>query len=226
MKQETGNKAKLGILVFSSILILIAGIYFIGQRQQLFNSTFLISGVFKDISGLQVGNNVRFSGITIGIIENIEQISDSTVRVDMLINKQSQKFIKKDAKAIIGSDGLMGNKILILIAGTSGKPQIADNDFVETTQPISMDEILFKINLMSENAVDITDDLAVIMDNIREGRGTVGKLFSDSAFAQGIDETLVNIKQGAGGFKKNMDAASNNILLKGFFKKKKKDKNK
>lgn len=222
MKQEKGNKAKLGILVFSSILILIAGIYFIGQRQQLFNSTFLISGIFKDISGLQVGNNVRFSGITIGIIENIEQISDSTVRVDMLINKQSQKFIKKDAKAIIGSDGLMGNKILILIAGTSGKPQIADNDFVETTQPISMDEILFKINLMSENAVDITDDLAVIMDNIREGRGTVGKLFSDSTFAQGIDETLVNIKQGAGGFKKNMDAASNNILLKGFFKKKKK----
>lgn len=220
MKKDTGNKAKLGILVFSSILILIAGIYFIGQRQQLFNSTFQISGVFKDISGLQIGNNVRFSGITIGIIEDIEQISDSTVRVDMLINKQSQKFIKKDAKAIIGSDGLMGNKIMIIIAGTSGKPQIADNDFVETIQPISMDEILFKINLMSDNAVNITDDLAVITDNIREGRGTIGKLFSDSAFAQGIDETLVNIKQGAGGFKKNMDAASNNILLKGFFKKK------
>ncbi len=226
MKNTTGNKARLGILVFSSVIILIAGIYFIGQRQQLFNSTFLISGVFKDISGLQIGNNVRFSGITVGIIEDIEQVTDSTVRVDMTIDKHSQKFIKKNAKAIIGSDGLMGNKIMIIVAGTSDKPQIADNDIIETIQPITMDDILFKINAMSDNAVDITDDLAVIMDNIREGRGTVGKLFSDCTFAQNIDETLVNIKQGAGGFKNNMDAAGNSILLKGFFKKKGKKKDK
>jgi phospholipid/cholesterol/gamma-HCH transport system substrate-binding protein len=226
MKKEAGNKMKLGIFVSISVVLFITGIYFIGQRQQLFNSTFLISGVFKDISGLQVGNNVRFSGINVGIIENIEQITDSTVRVDMLIDEHTRKFIKKNAKAIISSDGLMGNKIMVIIPGTNNKTQIANNDFIETQQPISLDDILVKIKITSENAADITDDLSFIMNNIREGKGTIGKIFSDTAFAKNIDETLTNIKQGTGGFKKNMDAASHNILLKGFFKKKMKDKDK
>jgi phospholipid/cholesterol/gamma-HCH transport system substrate-binding protein len=60
------------------------------------------------------------------------------------------------------------------------------------------------------------------MKNIREGRGTVGKLLMDSSFARNIDKTIVNIKQGTSGFKQNMDAASHNFLLRGFLKKKKK----
>jgi len=223
MKKSVGNKIKLGMFVSLSIALFIAGIYFIGQRQQLFSSTFKVSGIFKDISGLLVGNNVRFSGINVGIIENIEQITDSTVRVDMLINENARKFIKKNAKAIVGSDGLMGNKIMILIPGTPGKPMIVNNDILETTQPISMDDILFKIKVTSDNAADITGDLSTIMRNIRKGKGTIGKLFLDSTFAQTVDDALVNIKQGAGGFKKNMDAASHNFLLKGFFRKKTKE---
>ncbi len=220
MKKTVGNKIKLGIFVSLSIVAFILGIYFVGERQQLFNSTFQVSGIFKDINGLQVGNNVRFSGINVGIIENIEQITDSTVRVDMLINEDSRKFIKKNAKAIVGSDGLMGNKIMVILPGAAGKSPLANNDTLETAQPIGLDDILFKIKRTSDNAADITDDLSAIIGDIRDGKGTIGKLFQDSTFAQTVDDALVNIKQGAGGFKKNMDAASHNILLKGFFKKK------
>ena len=83
----------------------------------MFSSTFQVSGIFKDISGLQVGNNVRYSGINVGIVEDIQQVSDSTVKVDMQIEEKTRKFMKKNAKAIIGSDGLMGNKIMIIIPG-------------------------------------------------------------------------------------------------------------
>src|SRR5690348_6320719 len=112
MKKTSGNTIRLGIFVSVGFAIFIAGIYFIGQRQQLFNKTFHISGTFSDISGLQIGNNVRFSGINVGVVEGIEQISDTSVRVDMQINEDTRAFIKKDAKAVIGSDGLMGNKII------------------------------------------------------------------------------------------------------------------
>jgi len=226
MKKTTGNKMKLGIFVSISITLFIAAIYFIGQRQQLFGSTFHVSGIFKDIRGLQIGNNVRFSGINIGIIDDIEQITDSTVRVDMLINEHTRKFMKKNAKAIIGSDGLMGNKIVIITPGTVGKKELCDNDFIETAQPINIDDILLKIKMTSDNAANITGDLSAIMGNIREGKGTVGKLLMDSTFAENIDQTIVNIKQGAGGFKQNMNAASHNFFLRGFFKKKKNEKNK
>ncbi|MES2398045.1 MAG: MlaD family protein [Bacteroidota bacterium] len=226
MKKSTGNKMKLGIFVSISITLFIVGIYFIGQRQQLFSSTFQISGIFRDISGLQVGNNVRFSGINIGIIENIEQITDSTVKVDMVINEDTRRFIKKNAKAIIGSDGLMGNKIILIIPGPVGKKELNNNDTIETAQAVSMDDILIKIKVTADNAASITDDLALIMQSISEGKGTIGKLLMDSTLANNLDGAIVNIKQGAGGFKNNMDAAGKNVLLRGFFKKKNKEKEK
>jgi phospholipid/cholesterol/gamma-HCH transport system substrate-binding protein len=220
MKMTSGNGIRLGVFVSISIILFIAAIYFIGQKQQLFSNTFQVSGIFKDISGLQIGNNIRLLGINVGIVEEIQQITDSTVRVDMLIEERSRKFIKKNAKAIIGSDGLMGNKIILIIPGATGKQSIANNDIIETAQPVSMDDILLKIKVTSDNAANITGYLADIMKNIHDGKGTIGKLFMDSTFAQNFDEAIVNVKQGAGGFKQNMDAASHNFLLKGYLKKK------
>lgn len=222
MKKKTEHKMRLGIFVSASIALLIAGIYFIGEKQQLFNTTFSVSAVFKDINGLQIGNNVRFSGINIGIIENIEQITDTTVRVDMVVDENSRKFIKKNAKALIGSDGLMGNKIITIIPGAPGKQVIVNNDVLETAQTASMDAIMVKVEETFNHAATITSDLSIVMKNISEGKGAIGKIVMDSAFAENVDAALINIRQGAGGFKKNMDAAGHNILLRGFLKKDKK----
>lgn len=223
MKKTTENKTKLGIFVFTSILLFIVGIYFIGQKQQLFSSTFHISGIFKDVSGLQVGNNIRFSGINVGIVESIQQITDTTVRVDMVIDMQTKKFLKKNAKAIIGSDGLMGNKIMLIIPGTVGEKELENNDFIETSQPVSMDEILVNLSIAGENAALITDDLAAIMENIRSGKGTIGKLFMDTVFAETLGQTISNLEQGTKGFEENMDAAKNSFLLRGALKRKEKN---
>ena len=221
MKKQNSNKIRLGLFVSIGITFLIIGIYFIGKKQQLFSSTFQISGIFRDISGLQVGNNVRFAGINVGVIDNIEMIADTAVKVDVIIDEASRKFIKKDAKAIIGSDGLMGNKIITIIPGSAGKKEIQNNDFIGTSMPVSIDDILNNLKVTTNNTASISDDLSAIMGNIRSGKGTIGKLFMDTVFAKNIDQTIINIKQGAGGFKQNMNAASHNFLLRGFFKKKK-----
>lgn len=226
MKQQTGNSIKLGIFVTIGVALFAAGIFFIGQRQQFFGSTFRVKGIFRDISGLQVGNNVRFAGINVGIVEEIEQISDTTVRVDMLIESKTQKFIKKNAKVIIGSDGLMGNKLILISPGSGIAKQIANNDYLETARPVSLDDILIKLKTTSDNAAEITDGLSAIIGNIRSGNGTIGKLFMDTAFAEDLALALSNIKQGAGGFKQNMTAASHNFFLKGYLKKETKNKEK
>jgi phospholipid/cholesterol/gamma-HCH transport system substrate-binding protein len=224
MKKKNNHSATLGVFVFLGVLFFTVGIYFIGKKQQLFNTTFRISGIFKDINGLQVGNNVRFSGINVGVVENIAIVTDTTVKVEMNIDENARKFIKSDARAIVGSDGLMGNKIVSIIPGSPDQKEIADNATIGTSTPVSFDEILERLKAAGTNAANITEDLAVITDNIRSGNGTIGKLFMDTLFAKNIDQTIVNIKQGAGGFKQNMTAASHNFLLRGFFKKKK-DKN-
>jgi phospholipid/cholesterol/gamma-HCH transport system substrate-binding protein len=226
MKKADANKVRLGIFVSIGITLFVAAIYLIGQRQQLFSKTFHVSGIFKDIGGLQVGNNVRFSGINVGIIASIRQHTDSTVRVDMVILEDTRKFIKKNAIAMIGSDGLMGSKLVLLTPGTSGEKMIADNDIIETHQGVSTDEILQSLKITSDNAAQITSDLAIVMQTIREGKGTLGKLLMDSTMGENVDQALVNIRKGAGGFKQNMDAAGNSFLLRGALKKKEKEKEK
>ncbi|MGD1045114.1 MAG: MlaD family protein [Bacteroidota bacterium] len=183
MKKHTSNKIRLGIFVSIGIALFIVGIYFIGERQQLFRRTFRVSGVFRDVGGLQAGNNVRFSGINVGTIDNISVVSDSSVRVELLIDENIRKFIKKDAIASIGSEGLMGNKTLIITPGTGGKKEIENNDIVATVQPINMDDIMISLKTTIDNTSNITSDLSKITGNIRSGKGAIN-----------IDDILLSIK--------------------------------
>lgn len=220
MEKESINKIKLGIFLVIGLSILSVGTYFIGESKQLFSSTFRIHSVFKDINGLQVGNSIRFAGMTIGSIESINMLSDTSVQVDMVIDTDKMQFIKKDATAIIGSDGLMGNKILNINPGSVSGKIIEKEDFIGTIIPVSFDNIIKQLSTTSENAALITGDLAIISGNIKNGKGTIGKLFMDSVFAENINGTIVNVKDGAESFTQNMDAAKKSIFLRGLFKKK------
>ena len=226
MENRTQNKIKLGIFVSVTIALFIVGIYLIGQRQNLFIKTFQVTGIFADISGLQVGNNVRFSGINVGIFESIQQETDSTVRVGMQVAEESRKFIKKDAIATIGSDGLMGSKTIVIVPGNGDQFALEDHDVLQTMRQVSMDEIMVNLKVTSDNAASITANMAIVMDQVASGRGTIGMLLMDSLFADNLRVAIVNIKQGAGGFKQNMDAAGHNFLLRGYMKKQEKSKDK
>ncbi|MCE3278496.1 MAG: hypothetical protein K0S44_687 [Bacteroidetes bacterium] len=223
MKNNSGNKIKLGVFVFVSMALFIAGIYFIGNRQQLFNSTFEISGVFSDVNGLKAGNNIRLVGINIGTIESIEILSDSSVRVNMTISDDTRKFIKKDAIALIGSEGLMGNKVISIMPGSSTSKTIENDDIIKTAVPPGMDDIMLKVNTTADNAIVISDQLAEILIKVNSGEGTIGRLLQDTTIAENINQTIINLKRSSKGLDENMEAAKHNILLKGYFKGKKKD---
>src|ERR1700722_6252192 len=222
MKKNTSNKIGLGLFVAAALILFIIGIYYVGERQQIFRETSHITTVFRNVNGLQPGNNVRYAGIDIGIVDNIVQTNDTSVKVDMQIDDRSRRFIKKDAKASIGSDGLMGNKIIIIVPGAASNDEISNNDAIGSIAPIDMDALMFKLKATGDNLSSITGDLATIMKNIRTGKGTIGMLFTDSVFAHNLGSAIVNVKQGAQGFKQNMDAAGNSFLLRGYLKKKEK----
>jgi phospholipid/cholesterol/gamma-HCH transport system substrate-binding protein len=212
-KKTLSNNIRLGMFISAGILLFIAAIYFVGEKQQLFRSTFRVSGVFSDVAGLQAGNNVRLSGVNVGTVENIVLISDTSVRVGIVIDESIRKFIKKDAIAIIGSEGLMGNKILIINPGTGGKEEIENNDIIETVQPINLDNILLSLKTTVDNTSDITSDLAIITNNVQSGKGTIGRLVMDKAWRENFESTFINLKDGSEVFKKVMEQDVDDILL-------------
>jgi phospholipid/cholesterol/gamma-HCH transport system substrate-binding protein len=216
MKKDAGSTIKLGVFISLGVAVLILGIYFIGEKQQIFKKTFRVSGVFRDVAGLQEGNNVRFSGINVGTVDNIRIASDSSVRVEILIGEGTRQFIKKDAVASIGSEGLMGNKILVITLGTGGQAEIENNDSVGTVQPINLDDLFTSLKTTIDNTNDITNDLAKITGNIQAGKGTIGRLLMNQSVAQKFDSILVNLKDGSSDFKKLTEKAKKSWLLWGF----------
>lgn len=223
MNAKTNKNIWLGIFVLGALVIFVVGIYFIGQKQMLFSSTITVKTIYKDVNGLGVGNNVRLAGIDIGTVNDIKILSDTSAEVSMIIDKSVKKFIKKDTKASIGSEGLMGDKVVNLTAGTEGGVPIANGDYLLAIDGSGIDAIMKSVKVTADNAAAITTDLSVVMGNLRSGKGTIGKLFMDTVFASSLDVTMANVKQASGGLKDNMEAAKHNFLLKGYFKKKEKE---
>jgi phospholipid/cholesterol/gamma-HCH transport system substrate-binding protein len=208
MEKNSTNKIKLGIFISLGMLILILGVYFIGERQQMFRSTFRLNGVFKNVSGLQIGNNVRLLGVNVGTIDNITIISDTLVNVEIMIDEDARQFIKKDAIASIGSEGLMGNKALIINPGTGRKKRIENGGLIATSMPIDIDSILSKVKTTIDYTAEITGDLASMTKNIESGKGTIGKLIMDQEWRQKFESTFTNLENGSDDFRTLMAKAN------------------
>jgi phospholipid/cholesterol/gamma-HCH transport system substrate-binding protein len=217
--QEKKN-IRLGAFVSVGIALFIIAIYFIGAKQQLFTRTIRLSGLFTDIEGLQIGNNVRFSGINVGTIDDIVIVSDSFVKVDVVIKRKVQRFIKKDAIASIGSEGLMGNKVLNISPGSGHvKTMIRDGDLIRTKQLASMDDILVKMDSVAGNVVFITGDLKDVLGNMRAGKGTLGKLFMDDKIGESVEATMINMEKSTATLDKDLKALQSNWFFKKGIKK-------
>ena len=194
MKKESGFTWKLGMFVIIGLVLFIGTIYFVGKQKNLFGNTFHLKAQFKTVSGLKEGNNVRFSGINIGTVHGIELITDSSVLVDLVIKKDVQKFIKTDAVATIGSDGLMGDKVLTITPGNGNAETVGNNTLIGSKSAVEMADIMSSLKTSVDNAGIITGQLAEVSYKINNGNGALSKLISDDGFSNSLKGTLTNLQ--------------------------------
>jgi len=215
-------KVRLGLFITGGLVLFVIAIFLIGKQKNLFIKVYKLTTTFYNVSGLQAGNNVRFSGINVGTVDNIQIINDSTVSVDILIAKSVQKFIKTDCEAAIGSTGLVGDKVLNLSQGSYDAPMAKSGQTIGSKEPVETDEIITNLNKTAVNAAVISYQLAEIMIKVNSGSGTLGRLLQDSVIAENLNQTVVNLRNSSKGLNENMNAAKHNFLLRGYFKKKEK----
>ena len=220
MEHSPNFKARLGLFVLAGIVLFVLAIFLIGRQKNLFDPVFRLSTAFYNVSGLQVGNNVRFSGINVGTVERITLINDTTVRVDMIVKKSVQKFIKNDGEATIGSEGIVGDRILVITQGSTEAGSVKDQEFILSVEPVETDAIITSLAVTAVNFEMISGELAEIMININQGNGTLGRLIQDSTIAENINRTIINLRKSSKGLEQNMNAAKSNFLLKGYFTRK------
>ncbi|TDD75509.1 MlaD family protein [Flavobacterium caseinilyticum] len=194
MEKSTSQKLRLGLFVIIGLLIFVLAVYFIGDKQKMFGKTSHLKAIFNNVSGLQLGNNVRYSGINVGTVRGIEMINDSTIKVDMIIDETIFPHIRKNAVATIGSDGLVGNMIINIIPGKGMESSVAPGDEIKSLSRIRTDDLLNTLGVTNKNAALLTADLLKITDQINNGKGTVGLLLKDTSIANNLKETIHYLK--------------------------------
>lgn len=193
-----GNEAyaqniKLGSFVIGAIIIFLGTIFYLGSQNNYFNKTFMISAIFKNVEGLKEGDNVWLSGVKIGTIKKVQIISEGKVIVTLSLKDKQNQFIKKDATAFIGSDGLIGNKIVIIRPGTTSEI-IEDGDTINSLSPTDTQELFTLAKDIGNSTQSITSDLKLISAKINRGEGILGELLHDGPISTDLRSAIQSLK--------------------------------
>ncbi len=193
-KRKNKNAFIVGVFILIAILIFVVLIFTLGGEKKSFTKKFPIKVVFTDINGLKEGNNIWFSGVRVGTVKNIHLKGASEVEVTLNIDEKVRSFIHKDATVKISSEGLLGNKLVVLSGGSSTSSIIENNDYV-TAQVISPnDDIMVLLKAAGKNLLDISGNINEVSKKINEGEGTIGKLINDPSVLNTLQASLSNFK--------------------------------
>ena len=195
MKNTNSQKIRLGLFVIIGTLLFVLGVYLIGQQQNMFKKTFMISAEFQNVNGLQKGNNVRYSGINIGTVRAIEMVNDSIVKVEMSIEENIVKHIRKNAVATIGSDGLVGNMIINILPRDGMAGVIENGDMIKSFSKVEPDDLLSNLSVTIKNTEILTEDLLRITNAINNGRGSLATVLNDTVMSSNLKQTIKTLKE-------------------------------
>jgi phospholipid/cholesterol/gamma-HCH transport system substrate-binding protein len=183
-----------GIFLALGMVIFLLGVFTLGGQQKSFAKTLHISAIFDDVAGLKKGNNIWFSGVKVGTISSIHFTGASKVDVMMNVDQATQQYIHRNAGVRIGSDGLIGNKIIVIDGGSPQAPVVQDGDVLQAEKLLSTDDMLKVLQQNNQNLLGITTDFKILSHKMLQGKGTVGALLADSLMGEQLKTSMRNLQ--------------------------------
>jgi len=241
MAKRTINNVKLGAFVLSGLFCLILILYLIGKNRNMFGSNYILKARFENVQGLKAGNNVRYAGIDAGTVKKINIVNDTLMEVTMIIDDKLKSIIHKNAIVSIGTDGLVGNKVMNITAVKQTSAIAENGDILISKKPLDTDEMLRKLEVTNNDigiiaeelklttqrlnnsstlwtilndkelpqnirlsagnirqatvkAKDMVNDLYIIVNGMKMGKGSIGVILNDTSFAYNLNEAITKIK--------------------------------
>jgi phospholipid/cholesterol/gamma-HCH transport system substrate-binding protein len=193
---ESSNKrfVIVGIFVFVGLMFLLAGILIIGDLHRTFEKKVEVISLFDDVGGLQRGNNVWLSGVKVGTVSEMEFYGKSQVEVSIQIDINVQKYIPKDSKVKISSDGFIGNKILVIYGGSQNVEEIQEGDTLLVEKTFTSEDVINTLQENNENLLAITSDFKILSKKLVDGEGSIGKLLNDNSVYDNINAATVSLQ--------------------------------
>lgn len=194
MADKRINSLKLGLFTLAGLLFLVISLYMIGRDQNLFRSNITIKAHFRNAQGIVPGNNIRYAGIQVGTVSAVNLINDTLIEINMLIDEKTSANIRNNATASIGTEGLIGNKVINLYPGEGIGTLLKEGDLLSVKSKPDTDAMMETLSLTNSNAATLSAELVETVNRINKS-SALWKLLNDDTLATDLRASLLNIRQ-------------------------------
>jgi len=209
--ESKGSTIRLGIFILIGSILFLVAVFLLGNKQSLFASTFEVKAYFSTIEGLRKGAPVRLSGIEVGNVDALRIMPDSIARVEVTLRLISdiKPFIKEDMRASIETEGLVGNKAVVLHVGTSTSKLVQNGGTILSDDPLNFSALVNEAKGTLEYTKDMARNLAEIVAKVNDGAGSIGKLVNNDDLYNNTNRLIVTADRSLGSISYKLDTLAN-----------------
>ncbi len=197
MAKNIINNIRLGLFVIAGLVCLVLILYMIGKNSNLFGNTYVLKARFENVQGLIAGNNVRYAGIQTGTVKNINILNDTVIEVTLVIDKKMLPVIRKNALVSIGTEGLVGNKVVNIVPARQPGPLAMEGDILLAKKTVSPEEMLQTLSKTNIDIAEITSGIKLTVQRINSS-SAMWSLLNDKSIPQDLRMAVANIRSATG----------------------------
>jgi len=188
---------KVGLLTIAGLTLAAVFVFMVGGQAGFFWQKYHVKTRFADVQGLKPGAVVRVAGVEVGTVDSME-FAGSEVEVVMSVSKRMRDRITSDSRASIGSISLLGSPVVDISPSSTGRP-VDDWGLVPSRRPFG------QLADVAENATKALQQATALLQDLRAGRGVMGKLFTDdtlyrelTSFVSAADDVVAALNAAEG----------------------------
>jgi phospholipid/cholesterol/gamma-HCH transport system substrate-binding protein len=205
-----GREVRVGLVILAAIVVLTAGIFLIGSKNNLFKHKTRYYTELSSVSGLKKGSPVQIDGVDVGTIEKVVLSQDpkkTQIRVWIHLDEDYAARLRGPAdpnglmknqvasRARIKTLGLLGDKFIDINSGSPVYPPIPEEGEIPAAQPTNVDALIASGEDVMDNVVEISHSLNRILQRMERGEGLLGQLTSDTPEGRRMQSALVNTSE-------------------------------
>src|SRR5215813_10805038 len=199
----TVSQLRVGVLAVETITILVIFILSVSGDIALFRKTITYTTRFPEAEGLKAGDEVRLAGKLVGKVKSVDFLKElpttkdeKPIIITMTMDaKQVDDRIRRDSQAVLAQQGFLGDRVIDITPGTRGAESIPDGGEIPSADQQGLAQIFSGANDILVQFNTVGKQLQELMDNINQGKGTVGKLLHDDAFYVNLNRAVLEFQE-------------------------------
>ena len=171
------TEAKVGAITIIGMALLAYMVIFLGGYS-FHEKGYEINIIFDQVNGLKPGNVVRYAGMEVGKVVDIES-NNGIITVHTKIRPHVKMF--EESYVSIGSDGLMGERYITITPQVNAKNILAPGATIKGQAQQGMEELV-------SNANSAIKDFQKLINSLNE-------IFSNQNLKTSVIESAINIRK-------------------------------